>query len=58
VEAARQRYRLLLETTMGLRSTRSAAGAQRIVEDSLVAWARLMRERHGGDASLWDGGAS
>src|SRR5205814_6410131 len=44
-----QRYRLLLETTLGLRFDAVAAGAQRIVEDSLLAWARLMRERHGGD---------
>src|SRR3989449_10365626 len=33
-----------------------AAGAQRIVEDSLLAWARLMRERHGGERLALGGG--
>src|SRR5467141_2514894 len=51
-----QRYRLLLETTLGLRFDAVAAGAQRIVEDSLLAWARLMRERHGGDRLALGGG--
>src|SRR5205814_2070015 len=51
-----QRYRLLLETTLGLRLEAVAAGAQRIVEDSLLAWARLMRERHGGDRLALGGG--
>src|SRR5262245_29495322 len=40
------RYRLLLESTLGQRFDAIAAGAQRIVEESLLAWARLMRERH------------
>src|SRR2546426_967450 len=50
------RYRLLLETTLGLRFDAVAAGAQRIVEDSLLAWARLMRERHGGERLALGGG--
>jgi carbamoyltransferase len=50
------RYRLLLESTLGLRFDAVAAGAQRIVEDSLLAWARLMRDRHGGDRLALGGG--
>src|SRR5207247_4217880 len=50
------RYRLLLETTLGLRFDAVAAGAQRIVEDSLLAWARRMRERHGGERLALGGG--
>ena len=50
------RYRLLLETTLGLRFDAVAAGAQRMVEDVLLAWARLMRERHGGDRLALGGG--
>jgi len=50
------RYRLLLETTLGLRFDAVAAGAQRIVEESLLAWARLMRERHGGERLALGGG--
>src|SRR5262249_14453143 len=50
------RYRLLLETTLGLRFDAIAAGAQRIAEESLVAWSRLMRERHGGERLALGGG--
>ena len=50
------RYRLLLESTLGLRFDAIAAGAQRIVEESLLAWARLMRERHGADRLALGGG--
>jgi carbamoyltransferase len=50
------RYRLLLETTLGLRFDAIAAGAQRIVEESLLGWTRLMRERHGGDRLALGGG--
>jgi len=50
------RYRLLLESTLGLRFDAVAAGAQRIVEESLLAWARLMRERHGGERLALGGG--
>src|SRR5919197_2774616 len=50
------RFRLLLEATLGLRFDAVAAGAQRIVEESLLAWARLMRERHGGERLALGGG--
>src|SRR5919201_5714174 len=50
------RYRLLLEATLGLRFDAVAAGAQRMVEESLLAWARLMRERHGGERLALGGG--
>ena len=50
------RYRLLLETTLGLRFDAIAAGAQRMVEESLLAWARMMRERHGGERLALGGG--
>jgi carbamoyltransferase len=50
------RYRLLLEHTLGLRFDAIAGGAQRIVEDSLLAWARLMRTRYGGQRLALGGG--
>jgi carbamoyltransferase len=50
------RYRLLLEATLGQRFDAIAAGAQRLVEDNLLRWARLMRERHGGDRLALGGG--
>jgi carbamoyltransferase len=50
------RYRLLLEATLGHRFDAVAAGAQRIVEDALLRWARLMRERHGGERLALGGG--
>jgi carbamoyltransferase len=50
------RYRLLLEATLGQRFDAIAAAAQRIVEDGLLRWARLMRERHGGDRLALGGG--
>jgi carbamoyltransferase len=50
------RYRLLLEATLGQRFDAIAAGAQRIVEETLLRWARLMRERHGGDRLALGGG--
>jgi carbamoyltransferase len=50
------RYRQLLEATLGQRFDAIAAGAQRIVEDTLLRWARLMRERHGGDRLALGGG--
>src|SRR6185295_12600921 len=43
------RYRLLLDATLGLRFDAIAGGAQRVVEESLLRWARLMRERHGAE---------
>ena len=50
------RYRQLLEATLGLRFDAIAGGAQTIVEETLVRWARLMRERHGGDRLALGGG--
>jgi carbamoyltransferase len=50
------RYRLLLETTLGLRFDAIAGGAQRLVEESLLVWARLMRARYGGERLALGGG--
>jgi carbamoyltransferase len=50
------RYRQLLEATLGQRFDAIAAGAQRIVEDALLRWARLMRERYSGDRLALGGG--
>jgi carbamoyltransferase len=50
------RYRLLLETTLGLRFDAIAGGAQRLVEESLLTWARLMRARYGGERLALGGG--
>jgi carbamoyltransferase len=50
------RYRLLAESTLGLRFDAVAGGAQQIVEDTLLRWARLMRERYGGDRLALGGG--
>src|SRR5205807_5266407 len=49
-------YRALLEATLGLRFDWVAGGAQRIVEESLLAWARRMRERYGGERLALGGG--
>jgi carbamoyltransferase len=50
------RYRLLLEATLGLRFDGIAGGAQRLLEEALLGWARLMHERHGGDRLALGGG--
>jgi len=49
-------YRAVLEATLGMRFDWIAGGAQRILEESLLAWARLMRERHGGERLALGGG--
>ena len=49
-------YRALLEATLGLRFDAIAGGAQALLEDALLRWARLMRERHGGDRLALGGG--
>src|SRR5438445_658609 len=49
-------YRAMLEATLGMRFDWIAGGAQRIPEDALLAWARLMRERHGGERLALGGG--
>jgi carbamoyltransferase len=50
------RYRLLLEATLGQRFDGIAGGAQRLLEEALVGWARLMHERHGGERLALGGG--
>ena len=50
------RYRLLAEATLGARFDAIAGGAQQIVEDTLLRWARLMRQRYGGDRLALGGG--
>src|SRR5215467_1581179 len=43
-----ERYQLLLRATLGLRFDAVAGGAQKLLEDVLLRWTRLMRERLGG----------
>jgi carbamoyltransferase len=50
------RYPLLAEATLGQRFDAIAGGAQQVVEDTLLAWARLMRARHGGERLALGGG--
>jgi carbamoyltransferase len=50
------RYRLLLEATLGLRFDAVAGGAQRLLEEGLLRWVRVMRERHGGERLALGGG--
>jgi len=50
------RYRLLLEATLGLRFDAIAGGAQQVVEESLLRWARLMRDRYGAERLALGGG--
>jgi carbamoyltransferase len=50
------RYALLMDATLGLRFDAIAGGAQQVVEDLLLRWARLMRERYGGDRLALGGG--
>ena len=50
------RYRLLLEATLGLRFDGIAGGAQRLLEEALLEWARLMHARHGGERLALGGG--
>jgi carbamoyltransferase len=50
------RYRGLLEATLGLRFDGIAGGAQHVLEEILLRWARLMRERHGGERLALGGG--
>jgi carbamoyltransferase len=51
-----RRYRQLLEATLGLRFDAIAGGAQRIVEETLLGWTRLMHTRYGGDRLALGGG--
>jgi carbamoyltransferase len=50
------RYPLLLQATLGHRFDAVAAAAQRVVEETLLAWTRLMRARHGGERLALGGG--
>jgi carbamoyltransferase len=50
------RYPLLLEAMLGHRFDAVAGGAQQVVEDTLLAWARLMRARYGGERLALGGG--
>src|SRR5215510_14141388 len=43
-----ERYGLLLRATLGLRFDAVAGGAQRLLEDTLLRWIRLMHDRYGG----------
>src|SRR5438309_1669394 len=49
-------YRALLEATLGLRFDGIAGGAQRVLEDALLRWARLARQRYGGERLALGGG--
>jgi len=51
-----ERYQLLLRATLGLRFDGIAGGAQRLLEDLLLRWTRLERERCGGARLALGGG--
>jgi carbamoyltransferase len=51
-----ERYQLLLRAMVGLRFDWVAGGAQRLLEDVLLRWARLMKERYGGGRVALGGG--
>jgi carbamoyltransferase len=51
-----ERYQVLLRATLGLRFDGIAGGAQRLLEDLLLRWARLARERYGGARLALGGG--
>ncbi len=51
-----ERYQMLLRATLGLRFDAIAGGAQRLLEDILLRWARLMRGRYGGTRLALGGG--
>jgi carbamoyltransferase len=53
---AGERYQLLLRATLGLRFDWIAGGAQRLLEDLLLRWTRLERERYGGARLALGGG--
>jgi carbamoyltransferase len=50
------RYRVLLGATLGQRFDAIAGGAQQLLEDALLDWARTMRERYGGERLALGGG--
>jgi carbamoyltransferase len=49
-------YRALLEASLGLRFDGIAGGAQQILEEALVRWTRLARQRYGGERLALGGG--
>src|SRR5207249_3411183 len=49
-------YRALLEATLGLRFDAIAGGAQRLLEEALLRWVRLARERYGAERLALGGG--
>jgi carbamoyltransferase len=51
-----ERYQLLLRAMVGLRFDWVAGGAQRLLEDVLLRWSRLMRQRYGGGRLALGGG--
>ena len=51
-----ERYALLLRATLGLRFDAVAAGAQQLLEETLVRWCALMHERYGGGRVALGGG--
>ncbi|HWN92031.1 MAG TPA: carbamoyltransferase N-terminal domain-containing protein, partial [Verrucomicrobiae bacterium] len=51
-----ERYGLLLKTTLGLRFDAVAGGAQRLLEDIILRWGRLMHQRYGGERVALGGG--
>jgi carbamoyltransferase len=51
-----ERYQLLLRATLGLRFDWIAGGAQRLLEDLLLRWIRLMGRRYGGARLALGGG--
>jgi carbamoyltransferase len=51
-----ERYQLLLRAMVGLRFDWVAGGTQRLLEDVLLRWTRLMRERYGGGRLALGGG--
>src|SRR5262249_31005536 len=54
--ASGERYPLLLRATLGLRFDGIAGGAQRLLEELLLRWTRLERERYGGARLALGGG--
>jgi carbamoyltransferase len=51
-----ERYPALLRALVGLRFDGIAAGAQRLLEDVLLRWTRLMHQRYGGGRVALGGG--
>jgi carbamoyltransferase len=50
------RYQTLLDATLGQRFDGIAGGAQRLFEETLLAWVGVMQQRHGGERLALGGG--